>query len=218
MPPPQSEAELLARCKAIEGMSFSQLAAEQKLDIPLQMRQRKGLAGQLLEYALGASAGNLAEPDFKELQIELKTIPIGALGHPVESTYITSIPLLTIHQQTWETSQCFAKLKKVLWIPLEGDTRIPYPHRRIGRALLWSPNPAQEALLKADWNHLTSQIALGQLALLDATVGEALQIRPKAAHSHSLCYSFDAEGNKVKTMPRGFYLRSTFTQSILTSV
>ena len=47
------------------------------------------------------------------------------------------------------------------------------------------------------------------------SVGEYLQIRPKAANGKVLCSCFDAEGNKVKTLPRGFYLRSTFTKTIL---
>ncbi|MGC1183416.1 MAG: DNA mismatch repair protein MutH, partial [Legionella sp.] len=39
----------------------------------------------------------------------------------------------------------------------------------------------------------------------------------KAANGKSLCYGFDSEGNKVKTLPRGFYLRSSFTAKILSS-
>lgn len=213
--PPKTEGELLARCQAIEGMTFAQLATQYELNAPLRANQRKGWIGQLLEIALGANAGNLAKPDFTHLDIELKTIPIGASGTPAESTYITSIPLLTIHQQTWLSSRCYAKLKRVLWIPIEGDTTIPYNHRRIGRGFIWTPNEFQVALLEADWSYLTSQIILGHLETLDATVGDVLQIRPKAANGRCLCYGFDYEGNKVKTLPRGFYLRSTFTQTIL---
>ncbi len=213
--PPQTESELLNRCQAIEGIAFAQLAAQYDLIIPNQANQRKGWIGQALEIALGANAGNLAKPDFTYLDIELKTIPIGPGGVPVESTYITSIPLLTIHQQNWLSSQCYAKLKKVLWIPIEGDITIPYNHRRIGRGFIWTPNEHQFSLLETDWNYLTSQIILGHLETLDATVGDVLQIRPKAVNGRSLCYGYDSEGNKVKTLPRGFYLRSTFTRSIL---
>lgn len=213
--PPKTEAELLERCLAIEGATFTQLAEQMGAVIPSEKLQRKGWVGQILELILGADAGNQAEPDFKALGIELKTLPIGPLGTPTESTYITSIPLLSIHQQTWHSSQCYAKLKRVLWMPIEGDTRIIYGQRRVGRAFLWSPNSHQEAILKADWTYLTSQIALGELASLDASAGDYLQIRPKAAHGKSLCYCYDAEGNKVQTLPRGFYLRSRFTQLIM---
>lgn len=214
-PTPKTESELLARCAFIEGMTFAQLSAHLEAHIPTYAHQRKGWIGQLLELALGTDAGNQAKPDFQDLGIELKTLPIGRSGRPTESTYVTSIPLLTIHQQQWNSSQCYAKLKRVLWLPIEGDTTIPYQQRRVGRGFIWSPDHEEETVLANDWNYLTTQISTGYLESLDASSGDYLQIRPKAANGKSLCYCFDSEGNKVKTLPRGFYLRSSFTALIL---
>ena len=212
--PPNNEDELNDRCTTVEGLSFGQLSMGLDIPIPLNPSQRKGWVGQALELALGTDANNKAEPDFQQLGIELKTLPIAKSGKPTESTFITSIPLLTIHQQNWKSSQCFAKLKRILWIPIEGDTDIPYAQRRIGRGFIWSPDEAQEFILASDWNYLTLQIATGLLETIDATAGEYLQVRPKAANGKSLCYGYDSEGNKVKTLPRGFYLRSSFTAKI----
>jgi DNA mismatch repair protein MutH len=212
--PPTSEKELLALCSQLEGLTFNALANVLDISIPQFANRRKGFVGQLIELALGANAGNLSAPDFQALQIELKTLPIGAQSKPRESTYVTSIPLLTIHQQQWKTSQCFAKLKRVLWVPVEGDIQIPYEHRRIGQAFIWSPSRAQEAILECDWQHFISEISIGNLELLDSSVGDYLQIRPKAADGKVLCDYFNSEGNKVKTLPRGFYLRSSFTAKI----
>lgn len=213
--PPTTEIELLLRCKAIEGMSFGQLSGYLNYPIPENPNHRKGWIGQALELALVTDAGTKSLPDFQQLGIELKTLPLAISGAPKESTFITSIPLLTIHQQSWKTSQCLAKLKRILWVPIEGDTRILYQQRRIGSAFLWSPNEHQFSLLAADWNYLTSQIVFGQLESLNATMGECLQIRPKAANGKSLCFGYDAQGNKVQTLPRGFYLRSRFTATLL---
>lgn len=165
--------------------------------------------------ALGATAGSRALPDFHHLGIELKSIPMNHLGKPAESTFVTVISLTTIHQETWKTSQCYAKLQRVLWVPVEGDKLIPYPHRRIGRAVLWSPSPEEEAILASDWEELTLLITTGRLAEINATLGHALQIRPKGLNAKSLSYGFDEEGNKIQTLPRGFYLRSKFTASLL---
>ncbi|STX92856.1 DNA mismatch repair protein MutH [Legionella londiniensis] len=214
----QNENELLCACQHLEGMSFSQLAAFLKLRIPENPLRRKGWAGQAIELALGAAAGNKAAPDFCNLGIELKTIPINHLGKPAESTYITSISLLKIHQETWLTSQCYAKLKRVLWVPIEADKKIPFPHRRIGRAVLWSPSARDESILEQDWHELTTMIVMGKIAEINAGIGQYLQVRPKAANSQSLGYTFDEEGNKTLTLPRGFYLRSRFTSSILKQV
>ncbi len=211
----RSEAELLERCQAIEGLSFAQLATILGLSIPLNPLQRKGWAGQAIEWALGATAGNKSAPDFCSLGIELKTLPIGNLGKPKESTFVTTIPLLTIHHQTWETSQCFAKLKRVLWLPIEGDTTIAFPDRRIGRGVIWSPSADEEATLAKDWLDFVFMISTGQLAEIHAGMGDYLQVRPKAANGKSLCYGFDDVGNKILTMPRGFYLRSSFTNNVI---
>lgn len=213
--PPQTEEELLNRCNQLQGLSFLQLSTALGIIMPTNPVQRKGWAGFAIELALGADASNKSVPDFQYLGVELKTLPIGKSGKPSESTFITTIPLLTIHQQDWKTSQCYAKLKRVLWIPIEGDTDIPFAQRRIGCGFLWSPNEDDERILAADWNHLTLQISTGNLDLLDATVGDYLQVRPKGASGKSLSDAYDQEGNKIKTLPRGFYLRARFTSKIL---
>ena len=213
--PLKTEAELVKRYQQIEGLTFAQLACFLEWRIPENPIQRKGFAGQMIETALGTTAGNQSAPDFQELGIELKTIPVNHLGKPAESTFITTIPLLTVHQEVWEASHCFAKLKRVLWIPTEGDTDIPFQSRRIGTGILWSPSHDEERVLKQDWSELTLMIGTGKLSAIDATMGEYLQVRPKAANAKSLCYGFDEEGNTIQTLPRGFYLRSRFTAGII---
>lgn len=210
-----SEEELLSRCQSIQGLSFGQLATSLNLSIPTQPLKRKGWVGQAIELALGATAGSKSEPDFQSLGIELKTLPLSSHGKPTESTFVTTIPLLTIHKQTWLTSSCYAKLKRVLWLPIEGDTQIEFRHRRIGAGLLWSPSQLEETILCQDWTELTTMIITGKLAELDARSGEYLQVRPKAANALSLCEAFDSEGLRVLTLPRGFYLRSSFTGTLI---
>ncbi|KTC90352.1 DNA mismatch repair endonuclease MutH [Fluoribacter dumoffii] len=215
--PPKTEAEIIERCTDIAGLSFAQLGFGLDLPIPDNPNQRKGWVGQAIELALGTDAQNNSLPDFKELGVELKTLPLNKSGKPTESTFITSIPLLTIHKQEWKTSQCYLKLRRILWIPIEGDADIPYHQRRVGQGFLWSPDKAQENILEADWSYLSLKIGTGQLESLDAKEGEYLQVRPKAANGKSLCYGYDIHGNKIKTLPRGFYLRSRFTTQILLS-
>ena len=213
--PPNNEYELLERCQALEGLSLAQLASLLECRIPEHPLQRKGWTGQAIERFLGATAGSRSAPDFCHLGIELKTIPINALGKPRESTFITSISLLTLHQEAWASSLCYAKLKRVLWVPVEGDPSIPFVHRRIGHGVLWSPSIEQERVLADDWTEFALMIGTGQLAEIDASMGQYLQIRPKAANSKALCYGFDEKGDTVLTLPRGFYLRSRFTALLL---
>ncbi|OGV47814.1 MAG: DNA mismatch repair endonuclease MutH [Legionellales bacterium RIFCSPHIGHO2_12_FULL_42_9] len=212
---PRSEAELLRQCRTIEGLSFLQLADLIGVSIPDEPNKRKGWAGLAVEIALGTDAGNQSAPDFTNLGIELKTVPLNKERTPIESTFITSIPLLTIHQQSWKSSQCFAKLKRVLWVPVEGESDIPFIDRRVGRPIVWSPTVEQELILSKDWEELTELVTTGRLDEIHAGIGQCLQIRPKAATGKSVCYGFDNDGNKILTLPRGFYLRRLFTKIIL---
>lgn len=211
---PKNEDELLSRCALIEGLTFSQLSSLTQFFIPAQESKRKGWTGNAIEIALGTTAGTKSLPDFNHLGIELKTIPFGRNGKPSESTFVTSIPLLTIHHQEWPTSTCYQKLKRVLWVPVEGDNQIPFLQRRIGQARLWSPNADEEAILARDWLELSLMIGTGKLEDIGASMGEYLQVRPKGANARSLCYGYDSEGNRILTLPRGFYLRSRFTQTL----
>lgn len=212
---PRNETELIERCERIEGINFNQLAVLTGFPVPADPRKRKGWAGQAIEIALGATAGTRALPDFDKLGIELKSIPLNQRGKPAESTFVTTIPLLTIHHQTWPESACYHKLRRVLWLPLEGAKEIPFEQRRLGQAKLWSPNETEEDILRNDWQELSTMIGTGHLEDIDASMGTFLQVRPKGANARSLCYGFDKEGNKVLTLPRGFYLRTRFTESIL---
>ncbi len=209
--PPDSEQELMARCQRLVGLSIAQLAAMCAMKIPQDPLQAKGFLGAVLEKALVTSAKNAPRPDFVSLGIELKTLPIDSQHRPSESTFVTSIPLLSIHRQVWELSTCYLKLRRVLWVPIESDTHIPLGHRRVGPAFLWSPHPEDLEILRQDWLLLTSMIALGELEHIDARIGTYLQIRPKAAHAKILCDAFGMHGEKIKTLPRGFYLRRNFT-------
>ncbi len=214
--PPKTEAELLSRCHQISGITFAALARRYYQTLPHSLTQSKGFIGQLLEYALGASAGNQPEPDFPNLGIELKTIPIDKQGRPRETTYVCTAPInLQAEIETWEDSRVRKKLARVLWIPIEADPFIPLPDRCIGNAQLWSPDPETEARLRQDWEELTHMLHLGQTDNLSAKTGTYLQIRPKAAHSRILNVHINENGEEILINPKGFYLRTQLTQKIL---
>jgi DNA mismatch repair protein MutH len=107
------------------------------------------------------------------------------------------------------------KLARVLWVPVEAAPAIPLARRRIGTPLLWTPSPAEEAVLQADWEEHMELLATGRLHELDARAGEYLQVRPKAANARALAPAPDEDGAPAATLPRGFYLRPALTRRIL---
>ena len=213
--PPTSESELLVNAERIAGLTLGELAASMGISVPASLHNAKGWVGQLIEQSLGATAASLPEPDFQYIGVELKTLPINHHGQPQESTYVCTVPLLENTGLKWETSWVRHKLQRVLWVPVEADSNLPIAERHVGTALLWSPSPEQEAVLKQDWEELIDLIVTGQLAEISAHHGTWLQIRPKAANARALCNTFDEQGAPTETLPRGFYLRPGFTRTLL---
>lgn len=206
--------QILDKALELEGFTFSQLARVLNLSVPSDSKHAKGWLGQAVELFLGAKAGSLPIPDFPELKLELKTLPINAKGRVMESTYVTTLPLLGDYSLHWEQSPCFQKLQLVLWIPIEGDKSIIYGHRRIGRAILWQPNDEQYPILKKDWEDITDMVIQGHIEKIHGGLGQYLHVRPKAADATSLTYALNEQSEIIQTIPRGFYLRSQLTQEI----
>lgn len=213
--PPENEAELLVQAQRLAGLTLGELALRVGLTPPADLKRDKGWIGVLLELWLGASAGSKPEQDFAAIGIELKTIPIDSLGRPLETTFVCVAPLTGNTGVIWETSHVRHKLKRVLWIPVEGERAIPVAERRVGSPLLWSPDREEEEQLRRDWEELMDLIVLGQVERITARHGEVLQLRPKAANSKALTEAFGAHGEPILTLPRGFYLKKNFTAALL---
>ena len=213
--PPHSPDALLARCHAIAGLTLGELAEMANVAIPANLQRHKGWPGMLIEKWLGACAGSKPQQDFPELGIELKTIPIDGQFAPLETTYVCFAPLLMPPGITWKTSNVRNKLQQVLWLPVEGDRQIPLAERRVATGFYWRPSEKEDKILKDDWEELTEQIITGHVESITSRQGNALHIRPKAANGKVLTDALNPEGERIKTRPRGFYLRKTFTHQIL---
>ncbi|QFU25211.1 DNA mismatch repair endonuclease MutH [Shewanella eurypsychrophilus] len=212
---PKTVEELMQRANDMAGLTLGQVADTHNITTPIDLKRDKGWIGQLIEHELGALAGSKPEQDFLHLGIELKTIPVDDNGKPMETTYVTVAPLINIQGLTWEESIVYHKLQTVLWVPIQGNRDIPVAQRQIGTPILWSPNDDELALLKQDWEEIMEFIAIGEVQQLTARHGEVLQLRPKGANSRSVTQSIGKDGIKELTNPRGFYLKISFTQAIL---
>ncbi len=213
--PPTSEQDLLRRANLIAGHTFERIADDLEIRVPRDLTRDKGWVGTLIERALGATASNRPAPDFERLGVELKTVPIDASGQPRESTFVCSIALEDIGDLGWLGSRVKKKLTRVLWVPIEADPMVPVSIRRVGSPLLWSPDADTEAALQADWSDIARMIADGHVEAITADRGRWLHVRPKAASARSRRWAKGADGEAIRTLPRGFYLRASFTAEIL---
>jgi DNA mismatch repair protein MutH len=212
---PASETELLARARALAGLTLGEFARSLGAEVPEDLRRAKGWVGGLFEQALGATASSRAQPDFEALGVELKTLPVTLFGTPVETTFVCTIPLSKMATVEWRESRVYRKLRRVLWVPVEGTRSTPVAARRIGSALLWSPSPDDERDLRFDWEELAGMIGAGRVEDITGHLGRYLQVRPKARDGSARRRGVGSDGAMIDTLPRGFYLRTTFTARIL---
>jgi DNA mismatch repair protein MutH len=213
--PPVDVAELMYRARQLAGLTLGELAGKLELSLPKDLKRDKGMVGQMLEQALGASSGSKAEPDFPQLGIELKTLPVDSAGKPLESTYVCVAALTDLSLQRWQDSWVCRKLQQVLWVPVWAERSLPLAERVIGSAFLWQPDQQQQLLLQQDWEELMELIVLGGIDQIRGAHGKVLQLRPKAANAKALTAAVGSDGQPIQTLPRGFYLKANFTAEIL---
>jgi len=215
IPAPASTEDLRRRALWLAGRTVGEIAAALGEPPPVTGLRGKGKVGNLLERALGATAGSSAGPDFPELGVELKTIPVDASGVPRESTFVCSIGLASADAADWTTSVARAKLAHVLFIPVAVDRGGAPSDWRVGAPRLWRPTAGQEAVLRADFEDAMGLIGAGAVESLNARRGRWLQVRPKAATGSTRTVAFGPDGERIATVPRGFYLRVSFTRALL---
>jgi DNA mismatch repair protein MutH len=214
---PQSCEELLQRAHALAGRSLHDIAEQLGISAKVNLKREKGWMGQLIELALGATSGSLPQPDFPQLQIELKTLPVDRHGRPLESTWVCVAPLLPAQISVWENSLVYHKLRQVLWLPIIAERGLPISARQVGSAWLWQASTNELSLLQRDYEEITERIMLGEIEQLSAHTGVALQLRPKAANRRVTARGIGPDGTTITTAPRGFYLRRRFTEQLMQS-
>jgi DNA mismatch repair protein MutH len=212
---PRHEDELLDRARSLAGRTIADVARTLERALPADLGRHKGFVGRLIEDALGATASSRPRPDFETLGVELKTVPIDRRGRARESTFVASAPLDALPQMRWEDSPVQKKLARVLWVVVEADPGIAAEERRVGSSILWSPSVEEESALREDFEDIVSVIAHGYIDSITAHRGKWLQLRPKAANARARRQGPDDEGGQRATLPRGFYLRRRFIQSLL---
>lgn len=211
LPVPKTKEALEQRLNQLVGRSIGELALLAGVDLPYSNHSGKGFAGQLIELYLGASAYNLTLPDFTELNIELKTVPVDVNLLPVESTFICSIDLRSESFVAFEQSPLYHKLAHMLFVLLLAPKGFPITERRVLGYFYFTPDAEQLQSIRADYQEFADLVCTGNSDAINSSMGSIIQMRPKGLSSDSLIQARDSEGNPIYTKPRGFYLRRSFT-------
>jgi DNA mismatch repair protein MutH len=218
LPAPELEA-LLRHARALVGATLADLADGLGMAVPVGAVRTKGWSGRIVERELGAGEGVTHGPDFTELGVELKTVPVHGDLVPLESTAVCHINPIAIAGESWETSYVRQKLAKVLFIALDvPNAAHSVGERRVVAVRLWTPSASEEAALRADFMlFVRNYFRRGRAAEITGHLGQVMQVRPKARNAADLRNAFDADGKPSRIGKSGFYLRPSFVCGILRS-
>ncbi len=213
-------AALMAHARALVGVDLAELADQMGLPVPLHAagpERTKGWSGQIIERELGVETKGTSGPDFANLGIELKTVPVDEAGKPHESTAVCQIDPVAIAGESWETSTARKKLARVLFVALlvPAEAR-SVGERRVSAVRLWSPSPEQERTLRADFDLFVREyFRRGRSDAITGHLGVALQVRPKGKDAADRRDGYDETGAATRVGKCGFYLRPAFVAAIL---
>jgi DNA mismatch repair protein MutH len=215
--PAAALAQLLRHARALLGTSLADLADGLGLGVPIGHLRTKGWAGQIIERELGAGDGGEHGPDFAQLGVELKTVPVTTDLVPLESTAVCQIDPIAIAADSWASSYVRRKLARVLFVALEVPHRaVPVGDRRVTAVCLWTPSAADEALLASDFEHFVQVFfRTGRASEITGHQGKVLQVRPKGRNAADVRRAYGPRGQPIWLGKCGFYLRPGLVGRIL---
>lgn len=216
-PEPQTRAELEQRLQNIVGRSVAELSQLALLQTPRNISSAKGYVGQLVELFLGAHAHNQSGPDFTQLALELKTMPVGFDLMPQESTFICSADLSPQRLIPFTNSALYHKLRQVLFVLILAPKNLSLAlgERRILGYFFFELKDEHLRTVETDYNEFQELLLGGHAQEINGTMGTIVQLRPKATSADEVVKVVDSEGNFNYTKPRGYYLRASFTRELL---
>ena len=165
-----SEYELMAYAKKLEGRRFSEICASiGKLD-ENHRKHTKGVAAKVIETEyFGIPSNSSEKPDFEELEIELKVSPLRYIDRvglytTKERNVIKMVDYFNIHEnKNWKDSKLIHKLSRVLYVLYVHDKEKPATEWQVVSTFLWSPSEKEDALIQRDYDIIRNKIKAGEV-------------------------------------------------------
>lgn len=181
----KSQHELLAHALTLNGSTSRALAVAigaAEFNSSAIATGKTGV-GALVEEFFGKPPDNLSQPDFPELGIEMKTLPMkmsGASWTVKEPTSITQIDYFRLLDEAWPDASVREKISHILWVPYEHNT---YDKRlaQFRRAFLWQPPETDWPLFGVDYDRVRAEVDAGRAHLLSESMCRFLAPRRKGA-------------------------------------
>lgn len=176
---------ILSYAKQLEGSTLRQACHLSGVDDP---HARRGSFGNAVEeYYFHYHINSDAEPDFKEVDTELKTTPLKLKKNGTysakERLVISMINYMSVVDETWETSSLQKKLHKILLIAYQYDKDLNPVDYLVKLVELWGIPPEDVPTFKKDWNTVVDKVRAGHAHELSGSDTLYLEAATKSSSS-----------------------------------
>lgn len=151
--------------KKFENRTLEDLNEYVKVKYPkISISTNKGIAGQILEAVIGNAPNSNPNPDVKDIDVELKVLPLRKIGgqiQPKERSKIKSINYNKIVTEEWRTSDVRKKMEKILFLLYEhpsGKTFKDWKEFQFKGTLLYEVKNQKENIVQEDWERIKVKV------------------------------------------------------------
>lgn len=192
----------------LEGHSLCELTNLESIADP---KQRRGSFGNAVEeYYFGYKPNSDSNPDFAEVNLELKTTPLRRTSSGLvakERLVLTMIDYFKVVYETFETSHLMRKASQILLISYEWQRELTPLEYKVVAADVWSIPEEDLGQIKQDWNTVVAKVQAGRAHEISCADTLYLEACPKAANAQvRRAQPFSDEPAK----PRAWALKSSY--------
>lgn len=186
------------------------------INVNFENDKNKGAIGNLIQSNLfGIKNNNRREPDFIDLKMELKVIPVinrkRSFWEPKERLVITNINYKEDHKFEFEESHLFKKIKKLFIIQYEHNYKNKYDSKIVDY-FIHEFNDKDLKIIKKDYKTIINKIKIGKAEEISEADTEYL----------SACRKGAGKGNdlkqqafsSIKAKSRAFSLKQSYLKII----
>ena len=211
----KSENELMQKAREAVGKSFNEIDQHDRLG-----KGQKGGFGHIIEEShFGYEINSNAEPDFKDLGIELKVTPFrknknGTLSAK-ERLVLNIINYMEEVHTDFETSSFWKKNRKLLLMFYEWKQEVERGDFRVIETILYDYPEEDLIIIQKDWEYIVGKIRAGEAHLLSEGDTQYLGVCTKGANKSSVRQQPYSD---IMAPQRAYSLKQSYMTSIVREV
>lgn len=206
----KSKLAILERAHELIGIPLKEIDRTNKLSTG------KGAIGSIIEESgFGFRINNESSPDFKDVGVELKTIPFIRTKQGIkakERLVCNIINYMEEYKHTFESSSFWKKCRTMLLVPYEYKKGIPKGELTIAAAALFNFPDDDLAIIKQDWYKIIEKIKNGKAHEISEGDTTYLGACTKGKNSHTLRKQ---PFSNIMAKQRAFALKQSYVTYIL---